>query len=243
MASVADVVEELANHGDEHQQHRIVIENNIFYNSESSCNTVNNNDVQSMDAIERKDFINEQEAPGTCFLGNSSLIINGTNGDEPRLNLDLLGNTISQQMEQIAAMSEENSGKRSAETLICTQNNRITSTPTTSRTKRSRLNNTNETKTNSINLAKSLEKRKENSGQSSSWNDEKQLVSTTETDSRDANVSSLNNPSTSRNIDEQSGIDRANVSDTNCSVCATMHDPNDEDFSDDDGKFDFSSQS
>lgn len=80
-------MDDLTNHGDEHQPHRTVIENNLFYSSSNSCNNVNN-DVQSMDAIERRDFISEQEATGNCLLDASSLIINGT---EPRLNLDILG--------------------------------------------------------------------------------------------------------------------------------------------------------
>lgn len=86
----ASEMDDLTNHGDEHQPHRTVIENNLFYSSSNSCNNVNN-DVQSMDAIERRDFISEQEASGNCLLDASSLIINGT---EPRLNLDILGKNI-----------------------------------------------------------------------------------------------------------------------------------------------------
>lgn len=143
----ADELDDLTNHGDEHQPHRTVIENNLFYNSSNSCNNVNN-DVQSMDAIERRDFISEQEANGNCLLGTSSLIINGT---EPRLNLDILGNTFPQQMEQFSASSslvDESSNKRAADVINggdesverTVGDQLISTTPTTSRTKRSRLN-------------------------------------------------------------------------------------------------------
>lgn len=173
-----NVIEELTNHGDEHQQHRIVIENNIFYNS-NSCNNVNHeNDVQSMDAIERRDFINEQGATGNCLLGTSSLI-NNTIVVEPRLNLGIL--EISQKMEKLQQLShkienlkkltlktvvEEQVSKRSAENMNANDNSsaqkntsdQLISTPTTSRTKRYRLSSFASEKNNAVSLAKSLEK-------------------------------------------------------------------------------------
>lgn len=182
--SVADVVEELTNQGDEHQQHRIVIENNIlFFNKSANSNTSNNNNnnendnnnVQCMDAIERRDFIREQEATGSCLLGTDSLIIERTNGDEPRLNLDLLSNTLSHNMEQIAAMVDKQVAKRDADEKNCVDehqkstdsdnrgtnrasgNDGLVTTPTSSRTKRTRLTSSTE-KASGSNLSKSLEK-------------------------------------------------------------------------------------
>lgn len=174
--SVADVVEELTNQGDEHQQHRIVIENNIFFDNTASSNSsttitnnniINNNastntNVQSMDAIERRDFISEQDAcesvsGSSCLLNGNSLIINRTNGDEQRLNLNLLGNTFSQGVEKIITAAQEldasdncknatesngrsssssNAGNNATESA----NTHLSSTPTSSRrVKRSRL--------------------------------------------------------------------------------------------------------
>ncbi|XP_055325020.1 F-box/WD repeat-containing protein 7 isoform X5 [Sitodiplosis mosellana] len=174
MEHLSDVVEELTNHGDEHQQRS----DHFFANSQrlfaSSNQLYTNNDVQSMDAIERRDFINEQEATANCILGNSSLIINGTNGDEPRLNLDLLGNSFSQKMEQIAALTEEQTTKRNnADNVTSTENgaqnaisgnDQLITTPTTSRTKRSRLPFPGEKST----LARSLEKSSDSDKESSS---------------------------------------------------------------------------
>lgn len=161
---LADVVEELTNHGDEHQprsEHFFTNSQRLFANSNQ---LFTNNDVQSMDAIERRDFINEQEATANCILGTSSLIINGTNGDEPRLNLDLLGNSFSQKMEQIAAtLNDDQTTKRNAEHTNSTENgeqsvingsDQLITTPTTSRTKRSRMPFPGEKSA----LAKSLEK-------------------------------------------------------------------------------------
>lgn len=172
---LSDVVEELTNHGDEHQQrseHFFANSQRLFANSNQ---LYTNNDVQSMDAIERRDFINEQEATANCILGNSSLIINGTNGDEPRLNLDLLGNSFSQKMEQIAALTEEQTTKRNADNVTLTENgnqnsinsnDRLITTPTTSRTKRSRLHFPAEKCT----LAKSIEKSNDSDkGSTSTW--------------------------------------------------------------------------
>lgn len=174
--SVADVVEELTNQGDEHQhqQHRIVIENNIFFNNNSSSNINNNvNDVQSMDAIERRDFINEQVATGNCLLGTNSLIINRTNGEESRLNINLLGNnnTFANKMDQIVALADKQTIKRDADDKILLDKNnylnsqgnststsgKLVTTPTSSRMKRSRLNLCGES-SNGLNLTKNLEK-------------------------------------------------------------------------------------
>ncbi|XP_031619481.1 F-box/WD repeat-containing protein 7 isoform X2 [Contarinia nasturtii] len=162
---LSDVVEELTNHGDEHQQrseHFFANSQRLFTNSNQ---LYTNNDVQSMDAIERRDFINEQEATANCILSSSSLIINGTNGDEPRLNLDLLGNSFSQKMEQIAALTEEQTTKH-ADNVTSTENgaqnaininsnDQLITTPTTSRTKRSRLPSHHAEK---ITLPRSIEK-------------------------------------------------------------------------------------
>lgn len=130
-----------------------------------------------MDAIERRDFINEQEATANCILGNSSLIINGTNGDEPRLNLDLLGNSFSQKMEHIAALTEEQTTKRNnADNVTSTENgaqnpisgnDQLITTPTTSRMKRSRLPFAGEKSALARSLEKSSDLDKESS--SSAW--------------------------------------------------------------------------
>lgn len=128
---MADVVEELTNHGDEQRsEHYYTHPQRLFANSNQ---LFSNNDVQSMDAIERRDFINEQKATANCLLGNNSLIINGTNGDEPRLNLDLLGNSFSHKLEQRAALPEEQTTKRIAE-RVSTMASSTTSAPTTTAT-------------------------------------------------------------------------------------------------------------
>lgn len=175
--SVADVVEELTNQCDEPQQHRIVItENNLFFagnnsnsssssdpNSSDAANGRNagrgneissNNDVQSMDALERRDFIREQEATSSsCLLRTDSLIINQNNGDEPRLNLSLIGNAFSQNVEQIMAAAQE---LEASDGIEIESSADMSTTPTSSRGKRSRLSGENAV--GGLNLSKSLEK-------------------------------------------------------------------------------------
>lgn len=196
--SVADVVEELTNQGDEHQQHRIVIENNIFYDNNASSNSsttitnnniINNNtstdtNVQSMDAIDRRDFISEQDAcesvsGSSCLLSGNSLIINRTNGDEHRLNLNLLGNTFSQGVEKIMAAAQEldatdlcknaaesNGSSSSSSNATESANTHLSSTPTSSRrVKRSRLYGPSEASSSKgLNLSKDSDGASSSSG-------------------------------------------------------------------------------
>lgn len=221
-SKLSDVVEELTNHGDEHQQRS----EHFFANSQrlyaNSNHLFTNNDVQSMDAIERRDFINEQKATANRLLGGSSLIINGTNGDEPRLNVELLGNSFSQKMEQKVALTEEQITKRNNENVTKTttengaqsSNDQLITTPTTSRTKRSRMPFATGEKST---LARSLEKSNNDAdkGSTSNWD-------ATHRESPEQDPMALldaSEPSSLCNCTTNDADDQQSTSKANCSDC------------------------
>lgn len=103
LGNVADVVEELTNQGDEHPQpNRLVTENDLFSNNSNS-----NHDVQSMDAIERRDFELEQKATVNRILGTNALAHRNRH-DDVRLNLGLINKTTLQPMDQSDELESTN---------------------------------------------------------------------------------------------------------------------------------------
>lgn len=114
---------EEANHGDEHLMDHV-----IYYDD---------NDMQSVDASDRKNFELKEKIADGLILRNSSSSVSGDN----RLNLGLL-NTFSQKIDQDSSPVDDQ--------------NSISTTPTSSRTKTMRFGNAKTTA--KLNLSESLEK-------------------------------------------------------------------------------------
>lgn len=117
---------EEANHGDEHLMDHV-----IYYDND------NDNDMQSVDASDRKNFEIKEKLADGMILRNSSSSVSGDN----RLNLGLL-NTFSQKIDQDSSPVDDQ--------------NSISTTPTSSRTKTMRFGNAKTTA--KLNLSESLEK-------------------------------------------------------------------------------------
>lgn len=123
------------------------------------------------DDVNGDDEPNANTMLASCLLSENSLIINRTNGDEQRLNLNLLGNTFSQRVEKIMAAAQEldasdtldNNCKDTTDGVDGVSSNatesankNLSSTPTSSRrAKRSRLYGPNEASSSKgLNLSK-----------------------------------------------------------------------------------------
>lgn len=126
-AGINDINGEEANHGDEHLMDHV-----IYYD----------NDMQSVNAADRKNFELKEKLADGITLRNSSLV----SGDN-RLNLGLL-NTFSQKIDQDCSPVDELSQN--------IDQNSISTTPTSSRTKMMRFGNAKTTA--KLNLSESLEK-------------------------------------------------------------------------------------